>query len=73
MPFFVGGPRAPASFEGLLLRLRRQLEKQYSTTEGTGLFFVHHKERGRIVTQEVIHDLFSHFSWLKQSNRGHMH
>lgn len=68
MSFFLGARRAQANFEGLLLRLRRQLEEQYSTTEGTGLSFIHPEETGRILTREVIHDLFNHFSWYEKNH-----
>lgn len=68
MPFFASTRRAKAKFESMLLSLRRQLENQYSTTEETGLSFIHPEKTGRILTREAIHSLFEHCPWYEKNH-----
>lgn len=68
MPLFFGARRAKANFESMQLTLRGQLESQYSTTEGTGLSFIHPEETGRILTREAVHTLFEHCSWYEKNH-----
>jgi hypothetical protein len=55
--------------QSLMLRLKGELVRRFSHTQGTGYSFIHPEDAKAVLTREHVRDLLSELSWYNEDDR----